>query len=68
MKYVVTIQSANSYIFDCENYTEEEAISQALEFFAEREPCVVVKKLAPCQMNGTGECPYPITHHCSDCK
>lgn len=68
MKYVITMTLECTYEIDAEDYTEEQAISLAEEWFTEAEPHMTVQKLAPCQMNG--KCPYQHNpdHSCSDCR
>lgn len=67
MKYVIRMTLECEYEIDADDYTEDQAISLAEDWFSEAEPHMTVQKLAPCQM---GEpCPYdPITHFCSDCR
>lgn len=68
MKYVITMSLECTYEVDAEDYTEEQAIDLAEEWFAEAEPHMTVQKLAPCQMHGG--CPYQHDpdHSCSDCR
>lgn len=67
MKYVITMTLECTYELPAEEYTEEQAIALAEQWFAEAEPHMTVQKLAPCQL---GEpCPYDhSTHFCSDCR
>lgn len=68
MKYVITMSLECTYEIDAEDYTEEQAICLAEEWFAEAEPHMTVQKLAPCQMNC--KCPYQHDpdYSCSDCR
>ena len=67
MKYVITMSLECTYEIDAEDYTEEQAIDLAEEWFSEAEPHLAVQKLAPCQLGDP--CPYDHSiHFCSDCR
>lgn len=67
MKYVITMTLECTYEFPADDYTEEQALDIAEQWFSEAAPNISIQKLAPCQM---GEpCPYDHeTHCCSDCR
>ena len=43
-KHRITVTDTATYEFDI-NYTREEAVKQAIEWFSERQPCIKVEEL-----------------------
>ena len=65
MKYRITLTSTATYELDSSLYTPEQARALAEEWFAEREPNIIFKTLAPCEIDGC--CPYDDCD-CSLCR
>ena len=67
MFYRVTIKDEVVYYLTKENAkTREEAIDLALQWYADRDPHILIEEATPCQIDGV--CPYETARACSECR
>ncbi len=66
IKVTIMASSSCNYFFEENEWTEEEAIQQARDWFDERKINVELEHITPCQVDG--KCPNQSTNiDCSEC-